>query len=51
MLSKETFEKELEICRAQFHRQKGCAWGKCENCGAPLTSPGYTKPVPKRVVF
>jgi hypothetical protein len=33
MISKKTFEKEIEICQKQYAKKKSCAWGKCKNCG------------------
>ena len=32
-MDKEAFEKELGMCRGLHHKQRGCNWGKCENCG------------------
>ncbi len=36
MISKETLQKEISICRKHHQKQGFCAWGKCENCGVPL---------------
>ncbi len=30
---KEVYDKETEICHQEFNKNKGCNWGKCENCG------------------
>jgi len=32
IISKEIYEKELEMCR-QLHREGKCCWGDCKNCG------------------
>lgn len=31
-VNKETFDKEIGMCQELFKKQKGCNWGKCENC-------------------
>jgi hypothetical protein len=35
-ITKELFEKEIEMCRNHFQKKQSCAWGKCEDCGVPL---------------
>ncbi|EKD58284.1 MAG: hypothetical protein ACD_56C00159G0013 [uncultured bacterium] len=35
-ISKEIFEKEIAICKRHYQKKQCCAWGKCENCAAPL---------------
>ena len=35
-ISKETFEKEIAMCKRHYLKKQCCAWGKCENCAAPL---------------
>lgn len=32
-INKNIFEKEINICREQYKKQKGCNWGECEKCG------------------
>ena len=33
-MKKETFEKELVMCRELFKKNRGkCNWGECEKCG------------------
>ncbi len=36
MISKETFDTEISMCQKMFKETGGCAWGRCQNCGAPL---------------
>ncbi|PIP27030.1 MAG: hypothetical protein COX30_04120 [Candidatus Moranbacteria bacterium CG23_combo_of_CG06-09_8_20_14_all_39_10] len=31
-MNKKTFEKEIGMCRELFKKQKGCNWGKCQDC-------------------
>lgn len=31
-ISEEVFEKEIGMCQELFKKQKGCAWGKCQDC-------------------
>lgn len=31
-ISKEIYEKELEMCK-QLHKEGKCCWGNCEECG------------------
>jgi len=33
-ISKDTFDKEIAMCRRLFNEKEGrCAWGKCKDCG------------------
>ncbi|MEI8343640.1 MAG: hypothetical protein WCF93_01665 [Candidatus Moraniibacteriota bacterium] len=36
MISKETFDTEISLCRKMYKKKSGCAWGRCENCAATL---------------
>jgi len=30
---KDIYDKEVDICKQAFKENKGCNWGKCEDCG------------------
>lgn len=36
IINKEIFDKEIAICQEMYKNQKGCNWGKCEDCGILL---------------
>jgi len=42
VISKEIYEKELEMCR-KLHKEGKCCWGDCNKCGViPLLYKLYT---------
>ena len=32
-ISKKLFDQEIGMCRELHKKQKGCQWGKCQDCG------------------
>ena len=33
VIDKETFERELALCKKLHKENGGCGWGRCETCG------------------
>lgn len=32
-MNKEIFDREIAMCRKLYKKNKGCNWGKCDDCG------------------